>query len=246
MEGAPMKTLITAVLAPLRLASLRFAKLQQSRAYDLMMRVPLLGWSMFCATVQMAGLSQHMHQAHMALPPAAYAIKLAMLLSTIGFLLLLAAAVVIRTRPTAKAHGLEPRISAFCGTFLIYAIPLFPRRELSVAAEMVATLLILVGSSAAVVALLQLRRSFSMMAEARRLVTSGPYRYVRHPLYLADEVAILGILIQFFSIWTAMIFALQIAFQLRRMHNEETVLGEILPEYAAYQNRTARLIPRIY
>ena len=117
MEGTPIETLTTAVLARTAPASLRLAKLRQSRAYDLVMRVPLLGWSMFCATVQIAGLSQHMHNPHMVLPPTAYAIKLAMLLSTIGFLLLLAAAVVIRTRPTAKAHGLEPRISAFSGTF---------------------------------------------------------------------------------------------------------------------------------
>jgi protein-S-isoprenylcysteine O-methyltransferase Ste14 len=180
------------------------------------------------------------------LPLTAYAIKLAMLLSTIGFLLLLAAAVVLRARPKGKAHGLEPRISAFLGAFLVYAIPLFPRRELSVALEMVSTLLILVGSLAAVVVLLQLGRSFSMMAEARRLVTSGPYRFVRHPLYLAEEVAIFGIFIQFFSIWTTIIFTLQIALQLRRMHNEEVVLIEILPEYAGYQDKTPRLIPGIY
>jgi len=40
-----------------------------------------------------------------------------------------------------------------------------------------------------------------------------------------------------FSIWTTIIFALQIAFQLRRIHNEEAVLTEILPEYAAYKIR---------
>ena len=54
-------------------------------------------------------------------------------------------------------------------------------------AEIVSTVLILVSSVAAVVALLRLGRSFSMMAEARRLVTSRPYRYVRHPLYLVEE-----------------------------------------------------------
>jgi protein-S-isoprenylcysteine O-methyltransferase Ste14 len=241
-----MKTLTKAVFAPLGLASLRLVELQQSRAYDLVMRVPLLGWSFFCAMVQMAGLNRYMHNTHVALPSAVSAIKIVMMLSTICFLLLLAAAVVLRARPISKAHGMEPRISAFSGTFLVYAIPLFPRHESSMAMEIVSTMLILVGSSAAVIALLRLGGSFSMMAEARRLVTSGPYRYVRHPLYLAEEIAIAGLFLQFVSIWTTIIFALQIAFQLRRMHNEEAVLTKILPEYAAYQNETSRLIPGIY
>jgi protein-S-isoprenylcysteine O-methyltransferase Ste14 len=234
------------VCAPLRQASLRLAKLRESRAYDLMMRVPLLGWSMFWATVQMMGFSRHTHDTHRALSLAAYVIKMAMTLSTILFLLLLAASVVLRERPMGKAHGLEPRISALVGAFLIYAIPLFPRHDLSMAAEMVSTVLILLGCSAAVAALLQLGGSFSMMAEARRLVTSGPYRYIRHPLYLAEEVAVLGLLTQFLSIWTTIIFVLQIAFQLRRMHHEEAVLSKILPEYAAYKDKTARLIPGLY
>jgi protein-S-isoprenylcysteine O-methyltransferase Ste14 len=38
----------------------------------------------------------------------------------------------------------------------------------------------------------------------------------------------------------------QLAFQLRRMHNEEGVLSESFPKYAAYRQRTARLLPGIY
>ena len=45
-----------------------FRRLQQSRAYDLLMRVPLLGWSMFCATLQMAGLARYVREADAALP----------------------------------------------------------------------------------------------------------------------------------------------------------------------------------
>jgi len=222
------------------------AKLQQSRAYDALMRLPLLGWSVFCAMVQMAGLSRYMHEADPALPLAVYTVNMAMRVCTIGFLLLLAAAVILRARPSGKARGLEPRISAVIGAFLVYAIPLFPRRELSVTAEMVATLLVLFGGAAAVYALLRLGRSFSMMAEARQLVTSGPYRFVRHPLYLAEELAVIGMCMQFLSPWTTLILAAQIAFQLRRMHNEEAVLAETFPEYAAYRQRTARLLPGIY
>jgi protein-S-isoprenylcysteine O-methyltransferase Ste14 len=84
------------------------------------------------------------------------------------------------------------------------------------------------------------------MAETRQLVTSGPYRFVRHPLYLTEEIATIGVFMQFASAWTALIFAVQIAFQLRRMHNEELVLSARFPEYVAYRQHTARLIPGIY
>jgi len=241
-----MEALTKAAFAPRRRARSRLDKMQQSRAYDLLMRVPLLVWSVFCAMLQVAGLNRYLHDAPATLPLAAYAVKLAMMLSTIGFLLLLATAVILRARPIGKAHGLEPRVSAFAGTFLVYAIPLFPRSAGPMVSDLGSTILILVGSSAAGFVLLHLGASFSMMAEARRLVACGPYRYVRHPLYLAEEVAICGLLLQFFSIWTAIIFVFQIAFQLRRMHNEEVVLTEILPDYVTYQKSTARLIPGIY
>jgi protein-S-isoprenylcysteine O-methyltransferase Ste14 len=230
----------------MRVIRIDFAALQQGRIYDLLMRVPLLGYAVFFATLQMAGLARFMREADPTLPFLFYAVNMAMRLSTIGFLLLLAAATILRARPTGKAHGLEPRISALIGGFLVYAIPLFPRRDLSVTAEMVSTVLILLGSAAAVYTLLRLGRSFSLMAEARRLVTSGPYRLVRHPLYLAEELAVFGLFMQFASLWSALALAVQIAFQLRRMHNEESVLTESFPEYVAYRQRTARLLPGIY
>ena len=233
--------------APLwRRVKLDALRLQQSRIYDQLMRLPLLGYGIFFATLQMAGLARYLHEADAARPLAVYATGMVMRLSTIAFLLLLAAATILRARPTGKARGLEPRISALIGAFLVYAIPLFPRRELSLTAEMVSTLLVLFGSAAAIYTLLRLGRSFSMMSEARRLVTSGPYRFVRHPLYLAEELAIIGISMQFFSLSTAFVLAVQIAFQLRRMRNEEAVLAESFPEYAAYRQRTARLLPGIY
>jgi protein-S-isoprenylcysteine O-methyltransferase Ste14 len=175
-----------------------------------------------------------------------HVIHVAMRLSTITFLLLAAAAVILRTRPTGKASGWEPRISAVLGSFMMYGIALFPRRELSLSLEMVSTVLTLIGTVGSVVALGQLGRSFSVMAESRQLVTSGPYRFVRHPLYLAEEIAIIGVFIQFASVWTALLVAVQIAVQLRRMHNEELVLTASFPEYAAYRRNTARLIPSIY
>jgi protein-S-isoprenylcysteine O-methyltransferase Ste14 len=224
----------------------RITKLHQTRIYDLLMRVPLVGYAVFFATLQMASLARYVHEGDAERSVAVHTMGTAMRLSTIAFLLLLAAATILRARPRRKARGLEPRISALIGAFLVYAFPLFPRRELPLPAEMAATMLIFFGSTAGVVVLLRLGHSFSVMAEARQLVTSGIYRIVRHPLYIAEEIAVVGIVIQFLSCWTLMLLAVQIAFQLRRMHNEETVMFANFPEYAAYRQKTARLIPGIY
>jgi protein-S-isoprenylcysteine O-methyltransferase Ste14 len=211
--------------------------------YDLLMRLPLLGWGLIAATIQVAGLSQLMNTKSVDF---VYTIHIATRLSTAAFLLLMAAAVILRTRPSGKASGLEPRIAALVGSFMMYGILLFPRRDLSLPGEIIATLLMMIGNAGAVVALSQLGRSFSVMAETRQLVTTGPYRFVRHPLYLAEEIAIVGVCLQFASVWTTLLLVVQIAFQLRRMHNEETVLTVSFPEYVEYRQTTARLIPGIY
>jgi protein-S-isoprenylcysteine O-methyltransferase Ste14 len=220
--------------------------MRQSRAYDVLMRLPMLAWSIFLGLVTLVGLQQYISQADPALPNAVYALNIAMRLSVILYLVVIAATVVVRLRPAGKARGIEPRISALIGTFLFTVVVLFPRRELSPIAAAVSTLLTLAGNVLAIVVLTRLRGSFSIMAEARRLVTSGVYRYIRHPLYLAEEIALIGVVMQYLSLWTLLLLAAQIAFQLRRMHNEEAILGENFPEYAAYKAETARLIPGIY
>ena len=94
--------------------------------------------------------------------------------------------------------------------------------------------------------ILHLRRCLSIIPEARRLVTSGPYRLVRHPLYLAEQIAAIGCAMQFWSIGAVILLLVQFGFQLRRMANEERVLERHFPEYTRYRQTTARLIPGIY
>jgi protein-S-isoprenylcysteine O-methyltransferase Ste14 len=84
------------------------------------------------------------------------------------------------------------------------------------------------------------------MPEARRLVVEGPYALVRHPLYLAEEIAVLGLFIQFASVWTAIVLIIHVLLQFERMRYEETVLSATFPDYREYAARTARLIPALY
>jgi len=223
-----------------------FGTLQQSRLYDVLMRLPMLMWAAFLGMVTLLGLQQYIREADPALPGAVYVLNIAMRVSVIAYLVVIAATIAVRMRPAQKARGIEPRISALIGTFLSTAFVLFPRRDLSIMAGLVSALLTLCGNTFAVIVLTQLRGSFSIMAESRRLVTAGMYRRVRHPLYLAEEIAAVGVAIQFFSLWTALTLAVQFGFQLRRMRNEEVILTETFPEYLPYRERTARILPGIY
>jgi len=84
------------------------------------------------------------------------------------------------------------------------------------------------------------------MAEARKLVTDGPYARIRHPLYLGEAISIVGLMLQYLSPVAVAIVGVQLSFQLLRMKNEELILTRIYPEYDAYKSRTARLLPGVY
>jgi protein-S-isoprenylcysteine O-methyltransferase Ste14 len=162
------------------------------------------------------------------------------------FFVLAALLVLIRLRPLSKAPGLQPRLSALAGSFLLLGVALFPRHDLSIGLNLLSAGLIFLGHALAVVALAWLGRSFSIMAEARRLVTDGPYAMVRHPLYAAEVIGAIGLFLQYASPWTALLMMISLGFQIQRMRNEERVLGATFPEYAAYAARTRRLIPGVY
>ncbi|SFV09392.1 methyltransferase family protein [Alicyclobacillus macrosporangiidus] len=94
-------------------------------------------------------------------------------------------------------------------------------------------------------AFLTLRSSLTQLPEAHRLVRSGPYRYVRHPLYVAYTLAFVGSCLgaMRWSLWG--LLAGFIVLQWIRAKAEERVLVTEFPEYAAYARVTGRFIPKV-
>jgi protein-S-isoprenylcysteine O-methyltransferase Ste14 len=167
-------------------------------------------------------------------------------MAALGFVLCLIGALCLRLRPVARAAGLLPRLAAVGGTFSITALALLPRFDMPPAVAGTSLMLMLLGYGLACYALGHLGRSLSIMAEARRLVTSGPYALVRHPLYAAEAVASLGVLLQFLSPAAVVLWAVHIALQCCRMRYEEQILQLTFPEYEGYARRVARLVPGVY
>ncbi len=166
--------------------------------------------------------------------------------SIICFLGLMSILFLIRLEPVEKARGIVPRVMAIAGTFFMSLVTFFPRTNLTMIQTLIASSMCLVGTALSIFVLTHLGRSYSLMAEARRLVTTGPYGIIRHPLYVTEGLATFAVLIQFLSFSTLLIFLVFVLIQFQRMKNEEAVLEKAFPEYQAYRSSTARLIPRVY
>jgi protein-S-isoprenylcysteine O-methyltransferase Ste14 len=127
--------------------------------------------------------------------------------------------------------------------FAIMLIGVLPDRSPRPWAQALGDVLLAFGMAYSIWALFYLRRSFSILPEARRLVTRGPYSMSRHPLYLGEGMAALGLLVTTAGP-TAVVLALAaLGAQLLRMRWEESVLTRQFPEYTAYARRVPRYIP---
>jgi protein-S-isoprenylcysteine O-methyltransferase Ste14 len=81
----------------------------------------------------------------------------------------------------------------------------------------------------------------------QKVISSGPYRIVRHPMYLGVDIWLLFTPVALGSYFALPVFALLIPLIVVRLLNEEKVLRQELPGYAEYRLRTRfRLVPFIW
>jgi len=105
-----------------------------------------------------------------------------------------------------------------------------------------AILLIGAGISLRIWALTYLRHYFSELIVIRRdhkLITTGPYRYVRHPLHVGLLVQILGFALIAGSWWVYMLAAVSVLVALpRELSEEKTLEAHFGQEYRIYRSGT--------
>ncbi|MDD5073270.1 MAG: isoprenylcysteine carboxylmethyltransferase family protein [Candidatus Omnitrophica bacterium] len=83
--------------------------------------------------------------------------------------------------------------------------------------------------------------------KSEKLTTSGPYAFVRHPLYLGTMLLIVGFIIflRVYYIGTALLAVMAIVYS-GTIKEEEGMLGRKFKEYAAYKKKVPALFPTVF
>jgi protein-S-isoprenylcysteine O-methyltransferase Ste14 len=160
--------------------------------------------------------------------------------------IVLAFSLFVFTRGPSRRPSRDPLAFGACGAAVLSVVLLEPPPASA------ATSLVLAGDFVAFLAcvwllasVISLGRCFGVLPEARGLVTRGPYRLVRHPVYLGELAACGGLVLAApttRNFFVAIVFAVA---QAVRMRLEERELEEQFPEYRRYAAATPRLVPRL-
>ena len=81
------------------------------------------------------------------------------------------------------------------------------------------------------------------LRENHELVTTGPYRYVRHPIYAGFMLAMLGTALAIDIAWLALLVVYAVFFVFAARSEERTMLAQFPRQYPEYRRRTKMLIP---
>jgi len=112
--------------------------------------------------------------------------------------------------------------------------------------DLVAVLLTFGGLIVQVLSKFTLGRRFGVVAANRGICIAGPYKLVRHPIYMGYLISHIGFCMLSPTAWNLAIFATLYVVKIPRIFAEERLLGQD-PQYRDYQKIVRyRLIPGLF
>lgn len=82
--------------------------------------------------------------------------------------------------------------------------------------------------------------------EKPELVTSGPYKYIRHPIYSAFLLSMAGTALAISLYWTVILVSVGSYFIYSAVQEEHYLGGQFGKQYTVYKKKTKMLIPFIF
>jgi protein-S-isoprenylcysteine O-methyltransferase Ste14 len=169
-----------------------------------------------------------------------FAVRALWLAETLLFVVLIAA-YLFRTAPIDRSRGVREIVVPLAGSALPFLLLISPTHP-AVTANRPLLYALLWGMTVAtgltVWGMWSLRRSFSITVEARQLVTGGPYRIVRHPIYTGEILAAAAVAAIRLSSANLLLLLTFIVLQLWRTRLEETKLTLAFPDYREFARRS--------
>ena len=151
----------------------------------------------------------------------------------------------IAVRPESRRPSRDPVAFVACAAALVLVVILHQPSGSSMGLVLAGNFVALASYVWLLASVLALGRCFGILPEARGLVTRGPYRFVRHPVYLGELGAVFGFVVSAPTLWNIGVLVAFCVAQAVRMRLEERVLGREFPQYAQYAAVTPRLVPRV-
>lgn len=153
--------------------------------------------------------------------------------------------------PAKIQFVLIPLLATFFNTFYFLGAKLPPAWQKNFVPErfqipimVTGMIFVLVGPMISLWGLFTLRRSFGIFVAIRDVILKGPYRWVRHPMYLGWIISFVGIALAFSSAAYFLIVAIHIGIVLYRARLEERNLAEHSEAYREHMKRTGFLFPK--
>ncbi len=123
------------------------------------------------------------------------------------------------------------------------------KKQIAIAQSVLGGAIGITGLTLGILSFLALGKNFRPFMAPKvnsTLVTTGIYKYIRHPMYIGTILALLGLVVAFGSLLVIPAWLGVAILYLIKIEKEEPLLLEKFPDYAEYRRRTWHMIPYIY